>query len=93
MTTIREQIAQRLSALQPVQLAVRDDSAAHRGHAGAAAHAARVGADDGSHFEVEIVSAAFAGKSLVARHRMIYELLDDLMKTRIHALRIDARPQ
>jgi BolA protein len=37
------------------------------------------------------VSAAFAGKSLVARHRMIYDLLGELMSTRIHALKIDAR--
>lgn len=92
MITVREQITQRLAALNPAQLDVVDDSAAHRGHAGATAHAARTGADDGSHFEINIVSAAFAGKPLVARHRMIYALLDDLMKTRIHALKIDARP-
>ncbi len=92
MMTIREQIVARLAALSPASLTVRDDSASHRGHAGAAAHAARVGADDGSHFEIEIVSAAFAGKPLIARHRMIYTLLDDLMKTRIHALKIDAKP-
>ena len=74
-------------------LNVIDDSASHAGHAGAADHAARTGAVEGTHFELTIVSAAFAGKPLVARHRMIYDLLDELMRTRIHALKIDARAQ
>jgi BolA family transcriptional regulator, general stress-responsive regulator len=96
MTTVREQIESRLQSLNPALLDVVDDSAAHAGHAGAQSHALRIGADasapEGTHFEITVVSAAFAGKPLVARHRMIYELLDDLMKTRIHALKIDARP-
>jgi BolA family transcriptional regulator, general stress-responsive regulator len=96
MTTVREQIESRLQSLNPALLDVVDDSAAHAGHAGAQSHATRIGADgpadEGTHFEITVVSAAFAGKPLVARHRMIYELLDDLMKTRIHALKIDARP-
>jgi BolA family transcriptional regulator, general stress-responsive regulator len=92
VNSIAEQIRERLSALQPVQLEVHDDSARHAGHAGAADHAARTGAADGTHFELTIVSPIFAGHSPVARHRMIYELLGDLMKTRIHALKIDARP-
>jgi BolA family transcriptional regulator, general stress-responsive regulator len=96
MTTVREQIATRLQALNPAVLDIVDDSASHAGHAGAASHALRTGADaaahEGTHFEITVVSAAFTGKPLVTRHRMIYELLDDLMKTRIHALKIDARP-
>ncbi len=95
MISVREQIEIRLQALNPAQLEVIDDSDAHAGHAGAAQHAERVGTahlqSAESHFELMIVSAAFQGKPLVARHRMIYELLDDLMKTRIHALKIDAR--
>ncbi len=98
MTTVRQQIENRLQALQPALLEVVDDSAAHAGHAGAAQHAASLGLEDGaegksaeSHFVLTIVSNAFVGKPLVARHRMIYELLGDLMKTRIHALKIDAR--
>ena len=91
MNSIRDQIASRLQALSPSLIEVTDDSAAHAGHAGARDHAERTGAVDGTHFELTIVSGAFAGKSLVARHRMIYELLDELMKTRIHALKIDAR--
>lgn len=96
MLSVREQIECRLQALHPTLLKIVDDSASHAGHAGAAAHAERIGesaiANEGTHFEITVVAAAFAGKPLVARHRMIYELLDELMKTRIHALKIDARP-
>lgn len=95
ITTVRELITARLQALSPVLLEIMDDSASHTGHAGAAQHAMQMGLADvasaQSHFEITIVSAAFAGKPLVARHRMVYALLDDLMKTRIHALKIDAR--
>ena len=93
MTSIRDQIVSRLQALSPSLIEVSDDSAAHAGHAGARDHAERTGAVEGTHFELTIVSAAFAGKSLVARHRMIYEVLAELMQTHIHALKIDARLQ
>jgi BolA family transcriptional regulator, general stress-responsive regulator len=91
MISVRDQIASRLSALNPSMMNVSDDSAAHAGHAGARDHAERTGAVDGTHFELTIVSNAFLGKSLIARHRMIYELLGELMRTHIHALKIDAR--
>lgn len=93
MTSIRDQIVSRLQALSPSLIEVSDDSAAHAGHAGARDHAEQTGALEGTHFELTIVSAAFAGKSLVARHRMIYELLAELMQSHIHALKIDARLQ
>ena len=89
VTMIRE----RLAPLQPVSLEVIDDSASHAGHAGVRDHAARTGIHDGTHFELTIVSPVFAGQSPVACHRMIYQLLGDLMQTRIHALKIDARAQ
>lgn len=91
MESVRDQITKRLAPLAPSTLDVIDDSASHAGHAGARDHASRTGAVDGTHFELTVVSAAFAGKSLVARHRMIYDLLGELMSTRIHALKIDAR--
>ena len=69
------------AALAPVSLAVRDDSAQHAGHAGAAV---------GGHYTVTIVSAAFAGKSRVARHRLVYDALADAMQRGIHALAIVA---
>jgi BolA protein len=93
MISIRDQIAARLAALHPSVINVTDDSAAHAGHAGARDHAERTGSVDGTHFEVTIVSNAFLGKSLVARHRMIYDLLGELMRTNIHALKIDARAE
>lgn len=91
VVSIRSEIERRLSSLTPSYVEVTDDSAQHAGHAGATAHAERTGAVDGTHFELTIVSPLFAGKTPVARHRMVYALLDDLMKTRIHALKIDAR--
>ena len=91
MSTICDQITCRLEPLKPSLLKIIDDSAAHAGHDGARAHAERTGASSGTHFELTIVSNAFAGKPLVARHRMIYDLLGELMSTRIHALKIDAR--
>lgn len=70
------------SALAPVTLAIRDDSAKHAGHAGAR---------EGGHFHVTIVAAAFTGRSAVERHRMVYAAAASLMGRDIHALSIDAR--
>jgi BolA protein len=67
--------------LTPESLTVRDDSAAHAGHAGAR---------EGSHLAVHIVSARFTGLNRVARHRLVYDALRDLMPQGIHALAIDA---
>jgi len=82
---VGREIAQRLDvALAPRQLAVINDSAMHHGHAG----------DDGSgesHFTVDVVADAFAGKSRVARQRMVNAALADLLRDRIHALAIRAR--
>jgi len=41
---------------------------------------------DGVHFEAEVVSAAFQGKLPLARHRMVYATLGELMGGAIHAL-------
>ena len=70
-------------ALAPRHLAISDDSHRHTGHAGA-----RSGQ---GHFSVDIVSAAFAGKVPLARHRLVYAALDELMQADIHALSIHAR--
>ena len=72
----------RLAGLDPVALDIVDESAAHAGHAGAA---------DGGHYRVTIVCAQFAGKSGVARHRMVYDALGPLMREGIHALALTAR--
>lgn len=69
--------------LKPVRLDIDDDSHLHHGHAGAA--------KGGGHFRVFIVSPVFAGRPLIARHRMVYEALREQMKDDIHALSIVAR--
>lgn len=69
--------------LAPTQLDVKDDSAHHAGHAGAAQHG-------GGHFTVFIVSSEFDGKSTLQRHQMVYQALGSLMQTDIHALIIRA---
>ncbi len=71
------------AALAPASLEVSDDSHRHAGHAGA-----RGGQ---GHFGVDIVSAAFAGKPPLARHRLVYAALGAMMQTDIHALAIRAR--
>ncbi len=77
-----DRIAEKLTrALAPVRVQVHDDSARHRGHAGAAA-----GGE--SHFQVEIVSAQFAGLSRVARQRLVYGALKDEFAGGVHALEV-----
>jgi BolA protein len=78
-----DQIRNRLASLAPSVLELEDDSALHAGHAGA-----RSG---GGHYRLTIVAAAFAGKNTMARHRMIYAALGDMMRKEIHALAIQAR--
>jgi BolA family transcriptional regulator, general stress-responsive regulator len=68
-------------SLAPVQLQIRDDSAAHAGHAGAR---------EGAHFAVTIVAEGFAGRPMLARHRMVYEAAAPLLAKGIHALQISA---
>ncbi len=71
-------------AFAPVSLAVIDESEQHHGHGGW-----REGGE--THFRVKLVSAVFAGKSRVDRHRLINQVLDAELKGRVHALAIEAR--
>ena len=75
-------LRERLSILAPSQLELIDDSALHAGHEGA-----RGG---GGHYRLRIVSASFAGKSTLQRHRLVYDTLGDLMRCRSHALSIQS---
>jgi BolA family transcriptional regulator, general stress-responsive regulator len=86
MTAARvELIRERLTAaLNPSSCEVIDESHKHAGH---------VGARDGrGHFRVHIVSDRFAGLNRIARHRLVYEALGELMTTDVHALSIEAIP-
>jgi BolA protein len=83
MTDVIAAMRARLAPLAAVRLDIRDDSAKHAGHAGARA--------GGGHFAMTIVSAQFAGKRVMERHRMVYDALGALMKNEIHALSIAAK--
>jgi len=75
-------IKARLATLTPQHVEIIDESAQHAGHAGAKS--------GGGHYQLTIISPAFSGLNIVARHRAIYQALGDLMSTRVHALSINA---
>ena len=75
-------IRQRLAALEPESYTLEDESAQHRGHAGAAG--------GGGHYRLTVVSPRFRDLSTLARHRLVYEAMGELMHREIHALSITA---
>ncbi len=77
---ITRQLTERLA---PTELRVIDESADHAGHAGANAEGF------GTHFRVRIASPAFAGKSRVACHRLVYDALQNFLDQGLHALAIE----
>jgi BolA family transcriptional regulator, general stress-responsive regulator len=78
------EIEQRLrAALAPIEFELLDESHLHAGHAGALTGK--------GHFAVRVVSEQFRDKLPLARHRLVYAALGELMETDIHALRIDAQ--
>jgi len=81
--SVESEIRTRLAALDPVSLELVDESARHAGHAGA-----RPGGN--THWKLKLISMKFSGLSSVARHRLVYAALGDLMHNPIHALAIAA---
>ena len=81
---VAETIRSRLANLEPVALELVDESEQHRGHAGWSE-------GGGTHWRLSIVSPRFSGQPTVARHRMVYQALGELMQDPIHALAITAR--
>jgi BolA family transcriptional regulator, general stress-responsive regulator len=79
---VAEKLRERLSILHPDALEIVDESGKHVGHAGAAS--------GGGHYQIKIVAQSFAGKSPVARHRLVYDAVGDLMRHEVHALAIQA---
>lgn len=79
--SIADNILGRLSSLEPESVELLDESGKHVGHEGARG---------GGHYQLIIVSRAFARKPLQARHRMVYEALGGMMHKEIHALAIKA---
>jgi BolA protein len=83
MTSARAALIEaRLAALLPTSLRIEDESHLHAGHAGAAGGA--------GHDRVHIVAACFKGLRPIARHRLVYDQVQDLMPHEVHALSIHA---
>ena len=83
--TAQDLQARLVERLAPTAVEVLDESAAHAGHAGAD------GSGSGTHFRVRIASPAFAGKPRLARHRLVYDALQDFIDRGLHALAIETR--
>ena len=83
LPTSKDLEARLREVLQPTELEVIDESAAHAGHAGAGAEGY------GTHFRVRIASPLFAGKARVARHRLVYDALQLFIAQGLHALAIE----
>jgi BolA protein len=81
--SVETRIRERLAALEPETVDIRDDSHMHAGHEGAKG--------GGGHFSLIIVSRRFSGVSVQRRHRMVYDALGAMMQVDIHALAITAR--
>lgn len=79
--SLQQEIINRLQKLDPIQLELGDESAMHAGHKGNTG---------GGHFKLKIASSHFCGKSQIMRHRLVYQLLSDLIPGQIHALSIQA---
>ncbi len=79
--TLIEKVTTRLQCLEPTELEIIDESAAHAGHQGNAG---------GAHLKLKITSSQFFEKSQIIRHRLIYQMLADLIPKQIHALSIQA---
>ena len=75
-------IKQKLSVLEPEKIEIVDESARHAGHEGAKS--------GGGHYLLTIVSRKFSGKSALARHRLVYTALQEMMHKDIHALSVKA---
>lgn len=81
MMDLVAEIRTRLASLNATEIMLHDESASHAGHAGSSG---------GGHFDLLVVSPQFTGQGKLARHRMVYALLADLIPHRIHALSIKA---
>lgn len=83
--TVDERIESRLrEALQPTRLEVRNDSAAHAGHASSPGTGS-------SHYSVEVVSPRFGGMTRVERQRLVYQVLAEELAGPVHALALITR--
>ena len=77
-----ELIRQKLATLDPEKIEILDESARHAGHEGAKS--------GGGHYFLMIISSRFSGQSTMARHRLVYAALGEMMRKDIHALSVKA---
>jgi len=82
MMDVVAEMKARLLVLSPEHMEIVDESALHAGHVGAQS--------GGGHYQLTLVAHAFHEQNAVARHRLVYEALGDLMGKHIHALSITA---
>ncbi len=73
-----QRLRERLQSLQPLRLAIDDESARHAGHEGAKS--------GGGHYRLHMVSRRFEGLPRLARHRLVYHSLGPMMQREVHAL-------
>lgn len=79
----QEAVRQRLNdALEAKRIEIRDVTNRHKRHAQAQ--------DGRAHFEIVVVSHQFDSLPTLRRHRLVYDALDELIKTDIHSLSIKA---
>jgi BolA protein len=78
---LRERLESRFA---PTFLHILDEGHLHAGHVGAA--------DGRGHFRIKILAPAFRGLTPLARHRLVYAAVADLLESDIHALAIEALP-
>jgi BolA protein len=84
MTELAQQMQSTLTTrLTPSHVEVIDESAAHAGHVGAN------GTGFGTHFRVRISSPLFTGRTRVAKHRLVYDALQEFIDQGVHALAIE----
>lgn len=83
--SVAEEIRRKLeSGLEPQSLEIVDESHKHHGHSGW-----RPGGE--THFRVDVVATAFAGRSRVERQRLVYGLLAEELADKVHALALKTR--
>lgn len=81
-TNTVELMRQKLSTLKASEIAIEDESALHAGHEGAKS--------GGGHYRLRIISEKFTALAPLARHRLVYEALGEMMQRDVHALSIQA---
>lgn len=82
MTDVIALLKAQLEPLSPQYINIQDDSHLHTGH---------IDNTGGGHYSLTIVSEQFTNLSLIKRHRLVYDVVNVLMKESIHALSIQAK--